>query len=214
MQSKKLSVSCWKCRAYLGTFGSDVAFLRLASATAQMAGLRDEHVLDAEQSDAAAGAGGICGGESIWSRRVGEPCGGGADGGIDRTGCAGWTYRAYEEAGNAFGRASRHFGRPDDRERVLHLFCGGGNGVPVATGVFLCARGGDGFSSRARDARGAFGMGSERDATDLVGTGSGGFAMEPRDVRRDEVSVLLLFGIGAGADARTSSVNWGVSCGR
>src|ERR1700738_2917728 len=34
MQSKKLSVSCWKCSAYQGAFGSDVAFLRVGQRTA------------------------------------------------------------------------------------------------------------------------------------------------------------------------------------
>src|SRR4030088_19402 len=34
MQSKKLSVSRWKCRAYQGAVGSDVAFLRVGQRTA------------------------------------------------------------------------------------------------------------------------------------------------------------------------------------
>src|SRR5208283_4969462 len=47
--------------------------------------------LDAQQSDAVASAGGICGDQFIWPRRVDEPAGRGADGGVDRTGCVGRT---------------------------------------------------------------------------------------------------------------------------
>ncbi len=57
-------------------------------------------------------------------------------------------------------------------------------------------------------ARGAFGMECECDASDLVGTRAGGFAMEPRIVCGDEVPVLLLFGIGTGADTGASGADW------
>src|SRR6266404_8755025 len=163
--------------------------------------------LDAEQGDGPEGGGRICGGEFVWARPVGKFGGGGADGSVDCAGCAGRTYRADQEAGDAGGGADRYSGRPDDRERVLHLLCGGGNGVAVAAGMFPCARGGYGFSARDGHARWAFGLGSERDVADVVGTGTGGFTVEPGIVRGDEMLVLLLLGIGAGADARAGCVN-------
>src|SRR5258707_1627680 len=199
-QTVRLAISSWKCAAYEGTIGRDVAFVQACQRTTPVNGwTADEHGLDTEQGDAVAGAGGICGGESIWARSVGEPDGSGADSGVDRTRCAGRTHRANKEAGDSHGSADRHFGRPDDRERVLHLFRGRGDGVAVAACVFLRARGGDGFSSRPGRARRAFRMGREHDAADLVGTGAGGFAVEPRTVCGDEMLVFLLFGVGTGA---------------
>src|SRR5882672_3556457 len=163
--------------------------------------------LDAEQGDGPEGGGRVCGGEFVWARSLGELGGGGADGGVDCAGCAGRTYCADQEAGDTGGGADRYSGGPDDRERVLHLLCGGGNSVVVAAGIFLCAWGGHGFSARAGHARWAFGMGSKRDAADVVGAGTGGFAVEPWIVCGDEMFVFLLLGIGAGADARASCIN-------
>src|SRR5207249_8065101 len=44
----------------------------------------------------------------LWARTVGEPRGGGIDGGGDRAGCAGRAHRAEEENGDAGGRATGH----------------------------------------------------------------------------------------------------------
>src|SRR4029077_8437137 len=185
-------------------------FSEIAEEQPEIAFPRKTHELDTEQSDAIAGPGGICGGEPVRGRCVGESRGSGADGGVDRARCAGRTHRADEEAGHANGSADRHPGRPHDRERVLHLLCGGGNGVAVAAGVFLCARGGHRFFARVGHARGAFGMECGCDAADVVGTRPGGFALEPRIVCGYEVPVLLLLGIGVGVDAGASGADWRV----
>src|SRR5512135_1347365 len=142
--------------------------------------------LDAEQSDAAARGGGVSGGERVWAWGVDEPAGRGADGGGDCAGCAGRTHRAEEKDGYAGGGAVGHPGRPGDREHVLHLFCGGGDGVAVAADAVFCAGCGDGFSARAGDEGGVFGMGCERDAAERMGEGTGGVTLEPRIVRGDE----------------------------
>ncbi len=76
----------------------------------------------------------------------------------------------------------------------------------MAADFLFCARGGDRFFAGLGDARGALRVGRERDAADVVGTGAGGLALEPRFVRGDEVLVLLLFGIGVGVDARAFGV--------
>src|SRR5260221_8888437 len=158
--------------------------------------------LDTEQSDAAASGGGVSGGERVWAWSLDEPVGRGADGGGDCAGRAGRVHRAAEEAGYAGGGATRHPGRQGDREYVFYLFCGGGDGVAVAADAVFCARGGDGFSARAGDEGRVFGVGRERDAAKRLGEGAGSVAMEPGIVRGDEVRVFLLFGIGAGVDAR------------
>src|SRR5882724_10223729 len=158
--------------------------------------------LDTEQSDAAAGGGGVSGGKRVWAWSLDEPAGRGADGGSDCAGRAGRVHRAAEKAGYAGGGATRHLGRPGDREYVFYLFCGGGDGVAVAADAVFCARGGDGFSARAGDESRVFGMGSERNVAERLGKGAGGVALEPGTVRGNEVRVLLLFGIGIGVDAR------------
>jgi len=167
--------------------------------------------VDAEQGDVIAGGGGICGGEFVWAGSLGEPGGGGADGRSDCAGCAGWAHGTEKEDGYARGGAIGHSGRPDDRERVFHLFCGGGDGVAVAAGVLFCAGGGDGFSAGAGDEGGAFtdggGLGRDSDAADLVGTGTCGVALEPGIVCGNEVYVLLLPGVRAGADARAGGAD-------
>src|SRR5882762_7125678 len=164
--------------------------------------LAGEYAVDAEQSDVAASGGGIRGGLPVWPGGVGKPHGSGADGGGDCAGRARRASRAEEKNGHASGRAVGHSGRPHDRKRVLHVFRGGGDGVAVAAGLVFCARGGDGFFARAGNEGRTFGMGRERHAADLVGAGAGGVALEPGVVCGDEVLVLLLSGIGVGADAR------------
>src|SRR5258705_29788 len=64
-----------------------------------------------------------------------------------------------------------------------------------------------GFGARASDEGGAFRSGREWDAANLVGAGAGGVAMEPRAVCGDEMLVFLLFGIGAGVDARAGGAD-------
>src|SRR5258708_7273952 len=76
----------------------------------------------------------------------------------------------------------------------------------MAACTIFRARGGDRFSARLGVEGGALRVGSERDAANLVGTRAGGFALEPRTLRRVEVRVLLLPGIGAGVDARAGSL--------
>jgi HAD superfamily hydrolase (TIGR01490 family) len=76
----------------------------------------------------------------------------------------------------------------------------------MAARFLFCAGSGDGFSARAGHARGALRVGRERDAANLVGAGAGGVALEPRFICGDEVPLLLLFGTGAGADARPRGV--------
>src|SRR2546427_739607 len=105
------------------------------------------------------------------------------------------------------GRAARHPRRAHDRERVLHVFRGCGDGVAVAAGILFCTWGDDGFPARAGDESRAFGLGGERDVADVVGTCAGWVALEPRDVCRDEVPMLLLSGFGAGADARAGGAS-------
>src|SRR6267154_1721048 len=158
--------------------------------------------MDAEQTDVSARGGGIRGRVPVRTGSVGKPHGRGTDGGGDRAGCARRAYCAEEKNGHAGGSTTGHFGRPDDRERLLHVFRGSGDGVAVAAGFVFCARGGDGFLAGTGDEGRAFGLGCQRDAADVVGAGTGGVALEPRAVRGDEMFVLLLFGIGAGADAR------------
>jgi len=63
-----------------------------------------------------------------------------------------------------------------------------------------------GISARLGVEGRALRVGSERDAASLVGTRAGGFALEPWTLRRPEVRVLLLPGIGAGVDARAGSL--------
>src|SRR5216684_3960193 len=179
------------------TIGTEVAITGLAVVSC----LAGEYALDAKQSDAIASGSGVCRRVSIRARGLGEPHGGGADRGHNRTGC---TRRAHcsEEKD---GRATGHPGRPDDRECVLHVFRSRWDGVTVAAGFVFCARGGDRFSARIGDEGGTLRLGSERHAADVVGTGAGGVALEQRFVCRDEVLVLLLFGIGIGADTWAGS---------
>lgn len=160
--------------------------------------------MDTKQSDCAAGDRGICRGEFVWVWAMGKLGGGGADGDDDCAGCFGWAHRAAQESGDAGWGADRYPRRPHDRERLFHVFCGGGDGVAVAAGFLFCAGRGYGFSARPGDARRAFRLGRERDAADVVGTRAGGVALEPRFVRGDEMLVFLLPGIGIGADARAS----------
>src|SRR5260221_7973021 len=158
--------------------------------------------LDTEQSDAAASGGGVSGGERVWAWSLDEPVGRGADGGGDCGGRAGRVHRVAEEGGYDRGGVTGHPGRSGYREYVFYLFCGGGDGVAVAADAVFCARGGDGFSARAGDEGRVFGVGRERDAAKRLGEGAGSVAMEPGIVRGNEVRVFLLFGIGAGVDAR------------
>ena len=162
--------------------------------------------MDTEQSDGFASGGRICCREFIWARAVGESSGGCADGYDDRAGCFGWAYRAAEESRDAGWRATRHSRRPHDRKCVLHVLRGGGYGVAVAACFLFCTGGGDRFFAWLGDARGALRVGRERDVANVVGPGAGGVALEPRFVCRDEVPLLLLFGVGAGVDARTRGV--------
>jgi HAD superfamily hydrolase (TIGR01490 family) len=76
----------------------------------------------------------------------------------------------------------------------------------MAASFLLCARGGDRLFAWLSDARGTLRVGRERDATNLVGAGAGGVAMEPRFVCGDEVPLLLLPGSGVSADAWTRGV--------
>jgi HAD superfamily hydrolase (TIGR01490 family) len=179
--------------------------------------LRLGHGMDAQQGDGIAGGSGIRRGRAVWARSVGKFGGGGANGDGHCIGRAGRVHRAEEENGDADRGAAGHPGRPDDRERVLHLFCGGGDGVAVAASVLFCARGGDGLFARTGDEGRAIvdgsSLGRRSAAEDVVGAGAGGFAMEQRIVRGDEVPVLLLFGIGTGADARARSAD-GANDGR
>src|SRR5712692_1613109 len=165
--------------------------------------LAGEYALDAEQSDVSAGRGGLRRGMPLRARGVGESHRGGADCGDDCAGCARRAHRAEEKNGHAGGRATGHSGRPHDRKRVLHVFCSGRDGVALASGFVFCARGSHGFLARAGDEGGAFRLGCECHAADAVGPGSGHFALEPRPVCGDEMPVLLLSGIGTGADTRT-----------
>jgi len=164
--------------------------------------------MDAEQSDIFAGASGVCRCMPIRAGGMGEPHSGRTNRGNNRPGCARRSHCAEEKDGDAYGRATGHPGGPDDRECVLHLFRSRWDGLVVAAGLIFCARGGDRFSAWAGDENGAFRLGNERHAADVVGAGTGGIALEPGVVRRDEVFVLLLFGIGVGADARA-----GGACG-
>jgi HAD superfamily hydrolase (TIGR01490 family) len=167
------------------------------------------YAVDAKQSDGFASGRGICRREFVRARPMGESCGGCADGNDDCVGCFGWAYRAAEKSCDSGWRAARHSRRPHDRKRVLHVFRRGGHGVVVAAGFLLCARGGDRLFAWLSDARGALRVGRERDAADVVGTGAGGVALEPRFVCGDEVPLLLLFGFGIGVDARTRGVAGG-----
>src|SRR5260370_29785451 len=144
---------------------------------------------------------------------MGEPHRGGADRGHNRAGCTRRAHCSEEKDGHADGRATGHPGGPDDRECVLHVFRSRWDGVTVAAGFVFCARGGDRFSARTGDESGTFRLGSERHAADVVGAGAGGIALEQRFVCRDEVLVLLLFGIGIGADARAGSAGGSTGSG-
>src|SRR5580692_1985216 len=72
------------------------------------------------------------------------------------------------------------------------------------------------FSARAGSRRGALRLGREGDVGDMVGTGAGGVALEPRLVCGDEVSVLLLprSGVGARARARSAARRYARGCPR
>jgi len=163
------------------------------------------YAVDTQQGDGASRGGGVRRSEPVWARAVGQSRGGWADCYRDCLGCFGWAYRKEEKAGDARRRADRYSRRPHDRKRVLHVFRGGRHGVAVAAGFLFCAGRSDGFSAWVGDACRALWLGSRRDADDLVGTRAGGVALEPRFVCGDEVSLLLLSRIGAGADARSRS---------
>src|SRR5260370_5204797 len=169
--------------------------------------MADEYAMDTEQGDASARGGGIRRWVSFWGRALGEPRCGRANRDDDRPGCAGRAHCAPKKPGDARGRAARHPRRPHDRERVFHVFRGCGDGVTVAAGLLFCTRGDDGFPARAGDEGGAFGLGGEGDVADVVGTCPGWVALEPRDVCRDEVTMLFLSGFGAGANARTGGAS-------
>src|SRR5882762_4349651 len=118
------------------TIGTEVAITELAVVSCRAG----EYALDAKQSDAIASDSGVCGRVSIRTRSLGEPHGGGADRGHNRTGCTRRAHCSEEKDGHADGRATGHPGRPDDRECVLHLFRSRWDGVTVAAG-FVFARG-------------------------------------------------------------------------
>src|SRR5712672_592005 len=169
--------------------------------------LAGAYAMDTEQSDIFASPGGIRGGVLIRARAVGQPYGRGAHRCVHSSGRTGWAPRAEEEDGHAGWRATGHPGRSNDRERVLHLFRGRRDGVALAAGFIFCARGSNGLPAGAGDEIGTFRVGCKRHAADLVGEGSGGIALEPRFVRGDEVLVLLLSGVGTGADARAGGAD-------
>src|SRR6266849_4602121 len=139
------------------TIGTEVAITGLAAVSC----LAGEYALDAKQSDAIASGSGVCRRVSIRARGLGEPHGGGADRGHNRTGCTRRAHCSEEKDGHADGRATGHPGRPDDRECVLHVFRSRWDGVTVAAGFVFCARGGDRFSARAGDESWAFRLGSD-----------------------------------------------------
>src|SRR5260370_6627023 len=73
-QTVRLAISSWKCAAYEGTIGRDVAFVQACQRTTPVNGwTADEHGLDTEQGDAVAGARGICGGVRFCARGCREP---------------------------------------------------------------------------------------------------------------------------------------------
>jgi len=163
----------------------------------------DEHTddLDTEQDHAASRGSGLRSRGAVWAERVAEPVGGGINGDGDPAGRAGRAYCEEEKTGDAGRRADRHPRRPHDREHVLHVFRGGGDGLVVAADAVFCAWRGDGFSAEPGVQGGPFRLGNERDGEEPLEPCAGGFAMEPRAVRDDEVRVLLLSGAGTGADA-------------
>src|SRR5437879_6362190 len=163
--------------------------------------LAGAYAMDTEQSDIFASPGGIRGGVLIRARAMGQPYGGGAHRGVHSAGRTGWAPCPEKADGHAGWRATGHPGRSHDRERVLHLFRGGWDGVALATGFIFCARRSNGLPAGASDEIGTFRVGCERHAADLVGKGSSGIALEPRFVRGDEVLVLVRSGVGASADA-------------
>src|SRR5689334_7862011 len=165
--------------------------------------LAGAYAMDPEQSDTLASPSGIRGGLLIWARGVGQSYRSGAHRGVHRAGRIGWVPRPEEEDGYAGWCATGHFGRPHDRECVLHVFRRSGNGVALAADFIFRARRSNGLLAWAGDEIGTFRVGRKRHAADLVGEGSGGIALEPGAIRGNEMSVLLLLGIGACFDSRT-----------
>src|SRR5258708_30859431 len=104
-QTVRLAIRSWKCAAYEGTIGRDVAFVQACQRTTPVNGwTADGHGLDTEPGDAVAGAGGICGGWAIWVRGRGEADGSGADRGGRRTRGAGGTHLPNQAAGGCHWR--------------------------------------------------------------------------------------------------------------
>src|SRR5690242_13956783 len=126
----------------------------------------------------------------------------GLDRGLHRSRRSRRAYRAQEKNGHARRRATRHSRRSYDRKRVLHLLRRCRHGFSVAADSFFCARRGYRLSARARAEGWALRLGRECVAASMVGPSLGRLALEPRSLRGDEVPMLLLFGTGAGADAR------------
>src|SRR6266849_7508201 len=82
---------------------------------------RSTVAVDTEQSDSIASGSRVCGGELIWAWRLAKPCGRSTHGDRDCFGRAGRAHCANEKTGIAHRRTDRHFGRPHDRECLLHL---------------------------------------------------------------------------------------------
>src|SRR6266436_911398 len=179
----------------------------------QASRLAGEHAMDAEQSDVSASSGGVRSRVSLRARFLGEPHSSGVDRGRDRSGCPGRAPCPQEKNGYAGGRATGHSRRPHDRKRVLHLFCRGGDGVALVAGFVFRAWRGDGFLARTGHESGAFRLGRERDATDMAGASDRSFALEPGIVCSHEVPLLLLLGVGIGANARAGRVGRRIGCG-
>src|SRR5215469_4744410 len=139
--------------------------------------------LDSQQSDRAARNGRLVGGGAVWPWHLGQSGGGGPYGRRNRARRRRRAPGAEKTDGHGARRSGGHPRRSHDRKHVLHLFCGGRNGFAVAAGLVFCARSGDRFSAWVGAESWPLRMGSEPHAADLVGTRSGGIALEPRTLR-------------------------------